>query len=103
MLINAQRNDSSHDRAWSTATRKSIACCLAGPAGFVTPTERSREESIMKAIMVAVSAAGVAAMVAVVAGGQMALVAADGELKAEAAADTNENLHVPNAYVSLWS
>jgi len=29
MLIDAQRNDSSHDRPWSTATRKSIACCLA--------------------------------------------------------------------------
>ena len=36
----------------------------------------------MKAIRVAVSAAGIAAMVAVVASGQMALVAADGELKA---------------------
>jgi hypothetical protein len=34
----------------------------------------------MKAIRVAVSAAGIAAMVAVVASGQMALVAADGEL-----------------------
>jgi len=48
----------------------------------------------MKAIRVAVSAAGIAAMVAVVASGQTALVAADGELKAEAAADTNGNLHV---------
>src|SRR5437899_842096 len=52
----------------------------------------------MKAIRVAMSAAGIAAMVAVVASGQTALVAADGELKAEAVADTNGNLHVPNAY-----
>ncbi|MGB6400573.1 MAG: cytochrome P460 family protein, partial [Bradyrhizobium sp.] len=56
----------------------------------------------MKAIMVAVSAAGIAAMVAVVANGQTALVAADGELKAEAAADMNGNLHVPNAYRTTY-
>ena len=66
MLINAQRNGSSHDRPWSTATRKIIACRLACPAGFVTLTKRLWEESIMKAIRVAVSAAGIAAMVAVV-------------------------------------
>jgi hypothetical protein len=51
----------------------------------------------MVAIRVAVSGAGISAMVAVVASGQVALVAADGELKAEAVADTNGNLHVPNA------
>ena len=45
----------------------------------------------MKAIRVAVSAAGIAAMVAVVASGQMALVAADGELKAEAVADERKS------------
>ena len=56
----------------------------------------------MKAIRVAVSAAGIAAMVAVVASGQTALVAADGELKAEAAADTNGNLRVPNAYRTTY-
>ena len=56
----------------------------------------------MKAIWVAVSAAGIAATVAVVASGQMALVAADGELKAEAVADTNGNLHVPNAYRTTY-
>ena len=56
----------------------------------------------MKAIRVAVSAAAIAAMVAVVASGQMALVAADGELKAEAVADTNGNLHVPNAYRTTY-
>src|SRR5258708_22231703 len=56
----------------------------------------------MKAIRVAVSAAGIAAMVAVVANGRTALVAADGELKAEAAADTNGNLHVPNAYRTTY-
>ena len=56
----------------------------------------------MKAIRVAVRAAGIAAMVAVVASGQMALVAADGELKAEAVADTNGNLHVPNAYRTTY-
>jgi hypothetical protein len=56
----------------------------------------------MKAIGVAVSAAAIAAMIAVVAGGQMALVAADGELKAEAVADTNGNLHVPNAYRTTY-
>ena len=55
----------------------------------------------MKAIRVAVSA-GIAAIVAVVASGQMALVAADGELKAEAVADTNGNLHVPNAYRTTY-
>ena len=41
-------------------------------------------------------------MVAVVASGQTALVAADGELKAEAVADTNGNLHVPNAYRTTY-
>jgi hypothetical protein len=41
-------------------------------------------------------------MVAVVASGQTALVAADGELKAEAAADTNGNLRVPNAYRTTY-
>jgi Cytochrome P460 len=41
-------------------------------------------------------------MVAVVASGQVALVAADGELKAEAVADTNGNLHVPNAYRTTY-
>src|SRR5258705_7853611 len=56
----------------------------------------------MKAIRVAVSAAGIAAMVAVVASGQVALVAADGELKAETAADTKGNLHVPNAYRTTY-
>ena len=56
----------------------------------------------MKAIRVAVSAAGLAAMVAVVASGQMALVAADGELKAEAVADTNGNLHVPDDYRTTY-
>src|SRR3981189_3753635 len=56
----------------------------------------------MKAIRVAVSAAGMAAMVAVVASGQRALVAADGELKAEAAADANGNLRVPNAYRTTY-
>jgi hypothetical protein len=40
MLSNTQHNDSSHDRPWSIATRKRIACCLAGPAGFVTLTKR---------------------------------------------------------------
>src|SRR5258707_13665298 len=48
------------------------------------------------------SAAGIAALVAVVASGQTALVAADGELKAGAAADTNGNLHVPNAYRTTY-
>src|SRR5712672_3928400 len=56
----------------------------------------------MKAIRLAVSAAGIAAMVGVVASGQTALVAADGELKAEAVADTNGNLHVPNAYRTTY-
>jgi hypothetical protein len=56
----------------------------------------------MKAIKLAVIAAGIAAMVAVVASGQMALVAADGELKAEAGADTNGNMHVPNAYRTTY-
>src|SRR6266446_8771065 len=101
-MLNAQRNDSSHDRPWSRAPRKSIACCLAGPARFVTLTKRLQEESIMKAIRVAVSAAGIAAMVAVVASGQVALVAADGDLKAETAADTKGNLHVPNAYRTTY-
>src|SRR5258705_12831255 len=41
-------------------------------------------------------------MVVVVASGQTALVAADGELKAEAAADTNGNLRVPNAYRTTY-
>src|SRR5258708_39369277 len=98
MLIDAQRNDSSHDRPWPTATRKSIACCLAGPAGFVTLTKRLWEESIMKAIRVAVSAAGIAAMVAVVASGQMALVAAGGAVKGQAVTDTTGNLRGANAY-----
>jgi hypothetical protein len=50
----------------------------------------------MKAIkVVAGSAGGLSAMVAVVAGGQMGSVAADNDLKAEAAADANGNLHVP--------
>jgi Cytochrome P460 len=74
----------------------------AGPTGFVTLTKRLWEESIMKAIRVAVGAAGIVAMVAVVASGQMALVVADGELKAEAVADTNGNLHVPNAYRTTY-
>jgi len=56
----------------------------------------------MKAIRVAVSAAGIAAMVAVVASGQMASVAADGELKVEAVAETNGNLHVPDAYRTTY-
>jgi hypothetical protein len=56
----------------------------------------------MKAIRIAVSAAGIAAMVAVVASGQIALVAADGELRAEAIVDTNGNLHVPNAYRTTY-
>jgi hypothetical protein len=70
--------------------------------GICHSNKRLWEESIMKAIMVAVSAAGIAAMVAVVANGQTALVAADGELKAEAAADMNGNLHVPNAYRTTY-
>jgi hypothetical protein len=48
--------------------------------------------------VVAVSAIGLSAMVAVVVGGQMGSVAADNELKAEAAADADGNLHVPDAY-----
>src|SRR6201995_5213083 len=65
-------------------------------------TKRLWKESIMEAIAVAVSAAAIAAMVAVVGSGQMALVAADGELKAEAVADTNGNLHVPNGYRTTY-
>jgi hypothetical protein len=60
------------------------------------------QESIMKAIRVTVGAAGIAATVAIVAGGQRELVAADGELKADAGADTNGNLHVPNAYGTTY-
>jgi hypothetical protein len=57
----------------------------------------------MKAITVAaVSAAGLSPMVAVVAGGQMGSFAADNELKAEAVADTNGNLHVPDAYRTTY-
>ena len=57
----------------------------------------------MKAIkVVAVSAAGLSAMVAVVAGGQMGSVAADSELKAEAEAAANGNLHVPDAYRTTY-
>jgi len=57
----------------------------------------------MKAIkVVAVGAAGLSAMVAVAAGWQMGSVAADSELKAEAVADTNGNLHVPNAYRTTY-
>lgn len=48
--------------------------------------------------VVAVSAIGLSAMVAVVVGGRMGSVAADNELKAEAAVDANGNLHVPDAY-----
>src|SRR5260221_8042420 len=56
----------------------------------------------MKAIRVAMSAAERAAGVAVAASGQTGWVAADGELKAEAAADTNGNLRVPNAYRTTY-
>jgi hypothetical protein len=56
----------------------------------------------MKAVRIAVSAGAIAAMVAVVASGQMALIAADGELKAQAVADTSGNLHVPNAYRTTY-
>ena len=56
----------------------------------------------MKAIKVAVSAAGLLAMFAVVASGQMGSAAADNELKAEAVADANGNLHVPGAYRTTY-
>jgi hypothetical protein len=56
----------------------------------------------MRAIKVAViSAGGLSAMV-VVAGVQMGLVAAENELKAEAVADANGNLHVPDAYRTTY-
>ena len=41
-------------------------------------------------------------MVAVVAGWQMGSVAANSELKAEAVADANGNLHVPDAYQTTY-
>ena len=57
----------------------------------------------MKAIkVVAVGAAGLSAMVAVVVGGRMGSVAADSELKAEAEAAANGNLHVPDAYRTTY-
>ncbi|MBV8455599.1 MAG: cytochrome P460 family protein [Acetobacteraceae bacterium] len=57
----------------------------------------------MKAInVVAISAAGLSAIVAIIAGGQMGSLAADNELKAEAVADANGNLHVPHAYRTTY-
>jgi hypothetical protein len=56
----------------------------------------------MKAIKVAVSAAGLSAMVAVVANGQMGSLAADSESGAETAADTEGNLRVPDAYRTTY-
>jgi hypothetical protein len=56
----------------------------------------------MKAISVTVRAAAIASVVAVVASGRMVLFAADSELKAEAVAGTNGNLHVPNAYRTTY-
>jgi hypothetical protein len=57
----------------------------------------------MKAIkVIAVSAAGLSAMVAVVAGGPMGSVAVESELKADAVADANGNLHVPDAYRTTY-
>ena len=57
----------------------------------------------MKGIkVVALSAAGLSAMVAVVAGWLMGSVAANSELKAEAVADANGNLHVPDAYRTTY-
>src|SRR5258705_11876521 len=94
-LSNPRGNDA-HQRAaqrfvaWPTVVdsdEENIACCLAGPAGFVTLTKWLWEESIMRAIRVAVSAAGIAAMVAVVASGQVALVRADRGLRTEGGDD----------------
>jgi hypothetical protein len=56
----------------------------------------------MKVIKAAVGAAGLSAMIAVVANRQMASLAANSELKAEAVVDTNGNLHVPNAYRTAY-
>jgi hypothetical protein len=56
----------------------------------------------MKATKAAVTAMGLAAMVAVVANGQMGLLAANSESKAEVVADTNGNLHVPDAYRTTY-
>ena len=57
---------------------------------------------MMKAIKAAVSTAGLVAMVAIVAGGRMGSTAADSEVKAQAVADTNGNLHVPDAYRTTY-
>jgi Cytochrome P460 len=56
----------------------------------------------MRAIKVALCAAGLSAMVAVIAGGQMGSFAANGESKAEAVTDTKGNLHVPEAYRTTY-
>jgi len=57
----------------------------------------------MKPIKVGVvSAAGFSAMVAVVAGVHTGSVAVEDELKAEAVADANGNLHVPDAYRNTY-
>lgn len=57
----------------------------------------------MKSIRVlAVSAAGLSALVVVVAGGQIGSIAQNGELIAEAVADANGNLHVPDAYRTTY-
>jgi hypothetical protein len=57
---------------------------------------------MMKAIKAAVSAAGLVAMVAIVAGGRMGSTAAGSKVKAQAVADTNGNLHVPDAYRTTY-
>ena len=57
----------------------------------------------MSAIKAAViGAGGLSAMVAVVAAVQMGSVAAENELKTEAVADANGNLHVPDAYRTTY-
>ena len=56
----------------------------------------------MMAIKAGVGAAGLLVMVAVIANGQMGSLAANSELKAEAIADPEGNLHVPAAYRTTY-